>query len=406
MGLGKGWVGPLLHIERFCSPNYTGFLSNLFMNTAFGSTTSIHSWLRRSVFPFALFLIVCLAISPNSHAVTPPPDGGYAGGNTAEGQNALFSLTTGLYNTAAGYLALKSNTTGQFNTAIGAGALLFNTGNQNTATGAAALLNNTTGNNNTALGEAALFFNTTGNNNTAIGQSVLAENTTGFENTAIGRGACANNTTGRDNTAIGDDALLGNGTGNNNVALGAGAGLAVSTASNVICIGTLIQGENVSNSCYIGSVFGQTSADGTAVFINSNGKLGTTTSSRRFKEDIKAMDKVSEALFSLKPVSFHYKKEIDPANTSQFGLVAEEVEKVNPDLVVHDKDGKPYSVRYDQVNAMLLNEFLKAHRKMEDQEAIIVGLQKQVEALTAGLQKVSAQIEASNPAAQTVLNQR
>jgi hypothetical protein len=376
------------------------------MNTAFMSTTSIHSLLRRSVFPFALFLIVCLAISPNSHAVTPPPDGGYAGGNTAEGQDALFSLTTGLYNTAAGYLALKSNTTGQFNTAIGAGALLFNTADQNTATGSGALLNNTTGNNNAALGEAALFFNTTGRDNTAIGQSALVENTTGFENTAIGRGACGTNTTGHDNTAIGDDALLGNGTGSNNVALGAGAGLAVSTANNVICIGTLIQGENVSNSCYIGSVFGQTSTGGTAVFINSNGKLGTTTSSRRFKESIKPMDKTSEVLFSLKPVSFRYKKEIDPAGTSQLGLVAEDVAKVNPDLVVRDKDGQPYSVRYDQVNAMLLNEFLKEHHQVHDLKAIVAEQQRRIDALAAGLEKVSVQIEASKPAAQTVLNQR
>jgi hypothetical protein len=372
------------------------------MNTAFMSTTSIYSWLRRAVFPFVLFLIVCLAISPNSHAVTPPPDGGYAGGNTAEGQDALFSLTTGLYNMAAGYLALKSNTTGQFNTAVGAGALLFNNGNQNTATGAGALLNNTTGRNNAALGEAALFFNTTGRDNTAIGQSVLANNTTGFENTAIGRSASANNTTGHDNTAIGDDALLGNLTGNNNVALGAGAGLAVSTANNVICIGQLIQGENINNSCYIGSIFGQTASDGTAVFINSDGKLGTATSSKRFKEDIKPMDKTSEALFSLKPVSFHYKKEIDRASTSQYGLMAEEVEKVNPDLVVRDKEGKPYTVRYDAVNAMLLNEFLKEHRKVEEQGAIIARQQKQIEALSSGLDKVNARLATASLPLRTV----
>jgi hypothetical protein len=376
------------------------------MNTAFGSTTSIHSWLRRSVFPFALFLIVCLAISPNSHAVIPPPDGGYAGGNTAEGQNALFSLTTGLYNTAAGYLALKSNTTGQFNTAIGAGALLFNIASQNTATGAAALLNNTTGSDNTAMGEAALFFNTTGNENTGVGAGVLSSNTTGSANTAVALDALSSNTTGNKNTAIGEAALNSNTTGSGNTVVGFNSGFAVTTANNVICIGASVAGANVNDSCYIGSIFGQTASDGTAVFINSNGKLGTATSSKRFKEDIKPMDKTSEALFSLKPVSFHYKKEIDPASTSQYGLVAEEVEKVNPDLVVRDKEGKPYTVRYDAVNAMLLNEFLKEHHQVHDLKAIVAERQRRIDALTVGLEKVSVQIEASKPAAQTVLNQR
>jgi hypothetical protein len=376
------------------------------MNTAFRSTTSIHSWLQRSVFPFALFLIVCLAISPNSHAVTPPPDGGYAGGNTAEGQNALFSLTTGLYNTAAGYLALKSNTTGQFNTAIGAGALLFNTADQNTAIGAAALLNNTTGSNNTAMGEAALFFNTTGNENTGVGAGVLSSNTTGSANTAVALDALSSNTTGNNNTAIGEAALNSNTTGSGNTVVGFNSGFAVTTANNVICIGASVAGANVNDSCYIGSIFGATASGGTAVFIDSNNKLGTVVSSKRFKEEIEPMNNTSEALFSLKPVTFRYKRDIDPDRKGQFGLVAEDVEKINPDLVVRDKEGRPYSVRYEQVNAMLLNEFLKAHRKMEDQEATIVGLQKQVEALTAGLQKVSAQIEASKPGARTVLNQR
>jgi hypothetical protein len=161
-----------------------------------------------------------------------------------------------------------------------------------------------------------------------------------------------------------------------------------------------------SNACYIASIFGQTSASGSPVLINSNNKLGTATSSKRFKEDIKPMDKASEALFSLKPVSFRYKKEIDPAGTSQWGLVAEEVETVNPELVIRDKEGKPYSVRYDQVDAMLLNEFLKEHRKVEqlkkDFESKLAEQQRQIEALTAGLQKVSAQLELSKRAPQTV----
>jgi len=341
--------------------------------------------------------LVCIGLSPKAKAISPPPDGGYPGGNTAEGQDALLGLTSGLYNTAVGLFSLRSNTTGNFNTAIGAGTLLFNTGEQNTATGAAALLNNTTGTSNTAMGEAALFGNTTGASNTAVGAGVLLTNTTGNANTALGLDALSSNTTANNNTAIGEDALNSNTTGSGNTVAGFNSGFAVTTANNVICIGAGVAGANADNSCFIGSIFGATSSGGTAVFIDSNNKLGTTTSSRRFKEDIKAMDKVSEALFSLKPVSFHYKKEIDPASTSQLGLVAEEVEKVNPDLVVRDKEGKPYSVRYDQVNAMLLNEFLKEHRKVEQ-------LEKQVELLTAGLQKVSAQLEVTKRAPQTVLN--
>jgi len=211
--------------------------------------------------------------------------------------------------------------------------------------------------------------------------------------------------------AIGNSALNSNTTGSDNTVIGFSSGFAVTTANNVICIGARVAGANVSNTCYIGSIFGQTSSAGTAVFINSDGKLGTTTSSKRFKEGIKPMDKTSESLFSLKPVSFRYKKEIDPASTSQFGLVAEDVEKVNPALVVRDKDGKPYSVRYDQVNAMLLNEFLREHRTVQQHEAIIAQVesnaakqeatiarqQKQIEALTEGLQKVSAQLAAASP---------
>ena len=181
--------------------------------------------------------------------------------------------------------------------------------------------------------------------------------------------------------------------------MGEDAGFNVSTANNVICIGFGVGGANVSNSCYIGSIFGQTSSDGVAVFIDSAGKLGTLTSSRRFKEGIKPMEQASEVLFALKPVTFRYKKEIGAAGTSQFGLVAEDVEKVNPDLVVRDKEGNPYSVRYDQVNAMLLNEFLKEHRKVEQ-------LEKQVEALTAGLEKVNAQVGVSKALPHMVLKDR
>jgi hypothetical protein len=166
----------------------------------------------------------------------------------------------------------------------------------------------------------------------------------------------------------------------------------------------------MSNSCYIGQIFGLTSASGTAVFINSDGKLGTTTSSHRFKEEIKPMEQASEALFSLKPVSFRYKKEIDVTGTPQFGLVAEDVEKINPALVVRDKEGKPYSVRYDQVNAMLLNEFLKEHRRVEELKSAMAQQQKATEALLARLneqeariQKISEQFEQRKPASQMLV---
>jgi len=314
-----------------------------------------------------------------------------------------LSNTTGNLNTANGEAALFSNTTGSQNTAIGVSALQSNTtGSLNTASGVSALQSNTTGVNNTADGVEALFSNTAGTSNTAAGFRALQNNTIGADNTALGRAALLQNTTGVTNTAIGRSSLFNNTTGSTNTALGFNSGVSVTTASNVICIGANIGGANVSNSCYVGSIFGQTSSAGTAVFINSDGKLGTATSSKRFKEDIKPMDKTSEVLFSLKPVSFRYKNAIDPAATSQLGLVAEDVEKVNPDLVVRDKEGNPYSVRYDQVNAMLLNEFLKAHQKMEEQGATIAKQQKQIEALAAGLQKVSAQLEASKSRPQVV----
>ena len=226
-----------------------------------------------------------------------------------------------------------------------------------------ALSSNTTGIVNTATGYQALVSNTDGTSNTADGVDALHDNTTGGGNTATGYQALLHNDTGDYNTAIGLFALGNVTTGSSNTGLGRSAGTSVTTADNVICIGDNVSGANVSNSCYIGSIFGQTSASGMPVFINAANKLGTTTSSKRFKEDIKPMDKASEALFALKPVTFRYKKDIDPAGTPQFGLVAEDVEKVNPDLVVRDKEGKPYSVRYDQVNAMLLNEFLKEHRE-------------------------------------------
>jgi hypothetical protein len=364
------------------------------------------------------FALVCFVLLANTQAVSPPPDGGYPNFNTAEGQNALFSLTTGSANTAVGWFSLFTNAGGSFNTATGAGALLFNTADENTAFGAAALLFNTTGEANTAVGAAALLNNKGGTANTATGLGVLHANTTGMGNTAIGASALGQNTTGDNNTAIGALAGSNQSTGSGNVYIGVGV------------LG--IAGE--SNACYIGSIFGQTSASGIPVLINSDNKLGTATSSNRFKEEIKPMDGASEGLFSLKPVTFCYKKAIDPAGILQFGLVAEDAEKVNPNLVVRDNEGKPYSVRYDQVNAMLLNEFLKEHRRVEDQarklqrqeskaqqqeerlakqDAIITQQQKQIKALAANvreqaaaIQKVNARLEADKPTQRVVANDR
>jgi hypothetical protein len=337
---------------------------------------------------------MAFVLAQRTQAVNPPPDGGYPGGNTAEGQSALLNLTSGTFNTAVGLFSLRSNTEGNFNTAIGGGALFANTANDNTATGAGALLSNTTGTDNTANGSFALLNNTTGTENAAFGAKALLSSTTGGGNTAVGFNALPNNTTGITNTAVGFN-----------------AGFGITTADNVIVIGTNVAGQNLDHSCFIGEIFGQTSSGGTAVFIDSNGRLGTATSSQRFKEGIEPMAQTSEALFALKPVRFLYKKEIDPTRTSQFGLVAEEVEKVDPALVVRDKEGKAYSVRYDQVNAMLLNEFLKEHRKVDkqsreivEQRATITELKKGMATVMAELkeqasqiQKVSAQLATASP---------
>jgi hypothetical protein len=370
--------------------------------------------------------IVCIGLLPKAQAILPPPDGGYPGGNTAEGQEALLSLTDGTYNTAVGFFSLRANRGGNFNTAIGAGALLDNRAEENTAIGAAALLHNTSGSFNTATGSGALFSNLVGPNNTANGFQALAGNTIGSSNTATGSAALQNNQTGSantgngeqalfsniagaDNTANGEQALFSNTSGNFNTAIGFAAGFNQTTGSSNVYIGSnMIGTPGESNACYIASVFGQTTASGIPVLIDSNNKLGTTTSSKRFKEDITPMDKVSEAILALKPVTFRYKKDIDPAGTSQFGLVAEDVEKVSSDLVVRDKEGKPYSVRYDQVNAMLLNEFLKEHRKVEeltkDFQATVAQLTARLDDQAAQIQKVNAQLEGSKPAPQVVNN--
>jgi hypothetical protein len=369
------------------------------------------------------FALLCLALLPNAEAVNPPPDGGYPGFNTAEGQNALLNLDVngGLGNTAVGWFALSSNIDNDFSTAVGAGALLFNRESSNTAVGAAALLFNDQGSDNTAVGVAALLNNIDGFQHTACGSGALFSNTTGVQNTAFGFDALRNTTTGGTNVAVGRGALVLNTTGSSNIALGFNAGVNVTTASNVISIGS--SGANVSNSCFIGNIFGVTTVNvGTPVLVDSAGQLGTISSSRRFKHEIKSLDEASEAILALKPVTFHYKS--DKKDTPQFGLIAEDVAKVNPDLVVRDENGDIYSVRYDQVNAMLLNEFLKEHRRVEelksamaqqrkDFETSMTRQQKTTEALVARLneqeaqiQKVSAQIQKGKSPEQMLVGNR
>ena len=355
------------------------------------------------------------------------------GFNTATGVFSLFSNTSGFFNSATGAYSLANNISGIHNTADGYAALYRNTADDNTASGFGALYHNTDGNSNTAVGANALFANTSGEENTAVGNAALGNNppgdfntavgsiallnTTGGGNTAVGRGALATNTTGGNNTAIGNSALVGS-TGSNNTCLGAGAGNFVTTASNVICIGSI--GANVSNSCFIGNIYGNVQpivgTDPDSVTITSVGRLGRgNVSSRRYKHDIKPMEKASEALYSLKPVSFRYNKEYDTTQTLAFGLIAEEVAEVYPDLVGRNPKGEPESVRYEQINAMLLNEFLKEHRKVQEQEATIAELKKdfhatvaqltaRLEGQAAQIQKVSAQIEARRSAPQVVLN--
>jgi len=321
------------------------------------------------------FALICFVLSPKAQAVVPAPDGGYPGGNTAEGQNALFSLTSGgfnTYDTAIGFLWLGSNIIGSFNTAVGAGTLLANTADNNTATGAGSLLSNTIGFNSTASGAFALFSNTTGSGNTALGYYAGQSLTTGNYNINIGFGVSG--PTGES--------------------------------------GTIRIGDSNQSATYIGGIAGQTvGAGGTTCYVDNDGKLGVFLSARRFKADIADMGAASEALLDLRPVTFHYKPELGKAGIPQFGLVAEEVAEVNPDLVTHDGKGELSTVRYEAVNAMLLNEFLKEHRKNEKQEATIAELKTEIRSLSATLkeqaeqiQKVSAQIEMTKPVAQIVLN--
>jgi hypothetical protein len=356
------------------------------LSQIFALNTSNIRLLRRGCL-FVTLVLALAAFLPAARAqLSPAPDGGYPNGNTAEGEDALFSVTTGFDNVAIGYEALFSNTTGTENTGSGYRALYANTtGIRNTATGNGALSRNTTGGNNTADGLHGLFLNTTGKRNTGVGSFVLSANTFGSDNIALGYKAGANLTTGNDNIDIGNVGVAGeNGT---------------------LRLGT----PGKQNATYVAGIYAAMQASGLNVVVGPDGRLGTVSSSARFKEAIRPIDEASKAILALNPVTFHYKT--DKQNTPQFGLIAEEVAKVNPDLVVRDDNGEIYTVRYEAVNAMLLNEFLKEHGKVEEQQVAIAQLkalaaeqQKQIEALAATVQKVSDQITLSKPAPQLVAN--
>jgi hypothetical protein len=323
--------------------------------------------------------------------------------NTATGTQALAANTTGSNNTATGYQALHANTTGTFNTATGYQALNANTiGSWNTANGVGSLNANTTGTTNTATGYQALNANTTGSCNTANGSSALYANTTGTTNTATGYQALHSNTTGYNNTAVGEYALYSNTTGSNNVAIGGDAGRNLTTGSNNIDIYYVgvagddsrirIGAPGIQSQTFVAGIF-STPVAGATVVVNSIGQLGVAPSSQRYKRDIQNMGSASEAILALRPVTFRYGPEIDPAGTPQFGLVAEEVEKISPDLVVCDAQHQVYTVRYEAVNAMLLNEFRKQHDRVEQQARIIAEQKDEIAALAARLdvlEKVAA----------------
>ena len=393
---------------------------------------------RKTAIPQLLIVLTCFAFMQQARATE--PDTILPNGNTGEGSGVLVSLTSGVWNSGFGFQALNHDTAGKLNTATGLRALFSNTsGSNNTANGVYALHGNTTGwynnaigayalannidgFNNTANGYAALYRNT-GNANTATGFAALYSNINGGLNTATGYGALHNNTTGSTNTANGRQALFDNTTGIRNTALGVNAGYNVTGSGNV-CIGADVLGvAGVDNTIWIGNIYTTVQpvvgTDPDSVTVSSAGRLGRgNVSSRRYKHDIKLMGKASEALFRLNPVSFRYKEKFDSTQTLAFGLIAEDVAEVYPDLVGRNPEGQPESIRYEQINAMLLNEFLKEHRKVEEQarkvqeqeattaqlKSAVAQQQKEIQALTASLKeqitqirKMSAQLAVASP---------
>jgi Chaperone of endosialidase len=399
------------------------------------------------------FTFLCFAPEPKVQAVSPVPDGCYPQFTTAEGCNALNLLTTGVANTGVGWRSLFANTGGNYNTGLGAGTLVLNnadsntavgtvalflntSGHDNTANGIGALLHNNSGNYNSALGGDALFYNFsahdntavgdlalflndisqagTANFNTAVGSLALASNTDGLENTAVGFQALYNNAAGHANTAVGEGALADS-TGDFNTAVGDGAGFNLTTGSGNVYIGTGVGGlDGESNITRIANIAATPQGNGVFVTVESGGnKLGFQVSSGRYKEQIKPMEQASESLYRLAPVTFRYKKELDPQGTRQYGLIAEEVAKVEPDLVVNDEEGKPATLRFLSIQAMLLNEFLKEHKafveeqhKVEKLETTVATLMATVKEQVAQIQKINAHLESDRRAMEVVSNDR
>jgi len=397
-------------------------------------------------------ILSAIAILQETQAVSPSPDGCYPNFTTAEGCNALKFLTSGVGNTGLGAFALYRNSDAGFNTGVGAAALALNIADSNTAVGATALFLNTTGDTNTAVGRNALTNNQISSDNNAVGafalfnndssgmglanfnnahgRNALFNNVDGDENDAFGDDAMEENTTGSQNTAMGDDALDGNTIGsgnvavgkeagnsivdgNDNVVLGHNAGIGLMHASRNIAIGTEVAGPfaDFDDTCFIGSIFGEIVSDPgsqAAVFVDQFNVVGVFNSSQKYKHDIQPMDKASETLYRLKPVTFKFNS--DWKGTTQYGLIAEEVADVDPQLVSR-RDGEIMSVHYEQINSMLLNEFLKEHKKVEEQQASISQLKREMQTMLAQLkeqaaqiQKVSAQLKMSEPAAKVVVN--
>jgi hypothetical protein len=323
--------------------------------------------------------------------------GGY---NTANGAYSLYYNTGGASNTAVGWEALLSNTTGNSNTGSGYAALVSNTiGGNNTAAGAYALYSNSSGGNMTAVGYGALYSNTTGTGNNAQGYEAMYSNTTGSNNSAIGDGALYSSTTGIGNNAVGLTALENMTTGVRNTAIGNNAGLNLISGNYNTYIGWGVNGStggitgenyvtrigvtyadpnvNVAPTTYVTGIYNSAVAGGIPVVVNSLGQLGFAGSSERFKTGIAALGATSDRLGRLRPVSFHVKT--DPGGAIQYGLIAEEVDKVYPELVIRDRDGRIQGVRYDELTPLLLNEMQKQRETITAQSGEIRALEAQHE---------------------------
>jgi hypothetical protein len=346
---------------------------------------------------WAVMLVFALSTVGGTTEAAQPPDGvqSDAYGNTAMGTDVLFNQTAGYYyNTGAGYLALYLNTTGQYNTAFGTAALLENTASYNTAVGTFALEVNGAGASNTAVGYEALGQNTGGGDNTAVGQQALYNNTGGLFNVAVGQGALQANQNGSSNTAVGETALL-NSTGGGNIAIGEKAGLSLTTGNSNIYIGN--SGANESNTIRIGGsaqtatyVAGITSSQvtGSAVYVTSSGQLGVLASSERFKTAIAPMGGETAKLKLLRPVTFQLKT--DSVGTRQYGLIAEEVAKVYPELAIRDDLGNIQGIRYEELAPMLLNELQKQGQKIAIQDEHAANQAVEISHLKAHLAEIHA----------------